>query len=477
MTSHFLPESHPLTGESIQWARWKHYLLIGLIVNASLWSAIALYSIVKKPSYSSDWSITLPPTSGTTNVNLPEIGAAYSQITSPYELRSQDPREIYKYLATSKTVLKAAAAKLNLSLTEFGNPRVKVIDNTTVITFEVKGSNPDAAQAKAQALYEALQAKLTELRAEESAQREASSQSVLRSAQQQVEVAQRRLADFKTRSGLNSLNQIDGLSSTIEALRQQRSEVIAQYRQAGARGTQLASNLKLSPTQAANTFALQTDPLFQKYFQEYSDSSGKLVNLSSQFLPTHPAIIEEKAKRDTAQAALLSRSQLILGQPVNQTTLVKLNPGAASRSAGAARESLSQALVTAQSEQQGFRAQAQELNKQINQLESKLKVLSRYGSTLQALTRDLQVAEAVFASTLANLDISKVNVFGSFPPVQMLEEPNLPLEANSQVPLLVAGGVLASLLISTGIGTIALRNQKLMTLNPAMEPKPGFSEV
>lgn len=467
MTTHFFTGSHPATQVVPERSSWKRYLVLGLAANALIWGAAIGFITLKKPSYTSEWSITLPPSGNTTQINLPEIGAASSRMTSPYELRSQDPREIYKYLATSDAVVKAAAAKVNMPVSEYGKPRIKIVDNTTVVSFQNKGTTADVAQAKAQALYEALQERLTELRTQEATEQTSSSQAVLRAAQQKVEAAQKRLSDFKVRSGLASNTQINDLASNIEQLRRQRAEIVAQQQEAGARGNQLSVNLKLSPTQAASAFSLQSDPVFQKYYQDFSSSSATLVNLTSKFMPNHPSVIDEKAKRDAAQAALFSRGQQILGRPMNQSVLVQLTPGGNDRPTSSARETLSQALLTAQSEQQGLKAQARELDRQIGQLETRLKTMARYGSTLEGLTRDLQIAEAVFSSTLASLDIGKANVFGSYPPIQLLADPSLPLKPSSTTALVLLGAGLASVLVSSGLGTLALRNRHSMQIQSA----------
>jgi hypothetical protein len=77
-------------------------------------------------TYTSDSAINLPGEGSNANVNLPGIGQASYENSSPYgSSSSQDPRESYKFIAESEAVLKAAAAAINMSLKEFGKPRLR----------------------------------------------------------------------------------------------------------------------------------------------------------------------------------------------------------------------------------------------------------------------------------------------------------------------------------------------------------------
>jgi uncharacterized protein involved in exopolysaccharide biosynthesis len=142
-------------------------------------------------------------------------------------------------------------------------------------------------------------------------------------------------------------------------------------------------------------------------------------------------------------------------------------------SGGGGRESLFQALIDAQAENRGLQSQAQETNQQITLLEKRLSALSQKETTFEALKRDLQVAEAVFSSTLANLDITRSNAFGSYPLLQMIAEPNLstvPTSPKKDVALAGAGA--ASLFVTTGILTLWLHQRRKMLL--AQEHKPQY---
>lgn len=460
--------TRPIPKSRDKLAHWFPYLFIALLANAGIWVAAVAYLKLKAPTYTSSWAINVPVSGSAARVSLPDIGQTSYDSSSPYSVSTQDPRQNYKFVAESDAVLKAAAAQLNISTEEFGQPKIKLGDSTSIIEFQVKGSTPEQARNKSFALYRALQARVNELRVQEFVQKDASFQSSLGASQKKLEIAQKRLSEYKAQSGLNSNDQLKALSDNIENLRKQRAEILAQQQQSNARMKQLTSNLNLSEREAADAFALQTDQVFQQNLRNYSEASTNVVALSARFLPDHPSILAEEAKRDAARVALFSRGQDLLGKPLNQAMLQKLN-----LSGGGGRESLFQSLIDAQAENRGLQSQAQETNQQITLLERRLSALSQKETTFEALKRDLQVAEAVFSSTLANLDITRSNAFGSYPLLQMISEPNLsrvPTSPKKDVAL--AGASAASLFVTTGIVTLWLHQRRKMLL--AQEHKTQY---
>ncbi len=438
--------------------RWQHYLLAGIIANTAFWASALLYLQLVPPTYTSRSAVTLPGAGSAANVNLPGIGQASYESSSPYASSTQDPREDYKFVALSESVLKAAATKLDMPLEEFGKPRIKIVDSTTIMQVDFKGASPEEAQGKSLAFYQAFESKLNELRREEIIRRDAGFQAGLSTSQKKLEVAQKRLSDYKARSGLNSSDQIRDLSINIEQLRREQAQTIAQQEQSSSRLKQLSANLNLSGQQAADAFVIQTDQILQQNLKDYSEATANLDVLTSKFLPNYPAVVAEKAKQNSSKAALLNRSQSLLGRPVSEADLRQFN---LSSTSGSARETLFQQLITVKADQQGLQAQAQAINQQITLLQNRLKNLSQQESTLDALKRDMQVAEAVFSSTLTRLDIGKSNVFGSYPLVQILTNPTLPETPSWPVDGIVfLGAGLGSLFITTGLVLLWLREQK-----------------
>jgi uncharacterized protein involved in exopolysaccharide biosynthesis len=434
-------------------SNWQTYLLIGIIANATIWGAALLYTSKAKPSYNSELSITIPGAGSRTDINLPNIGQASSQNFSSYAGGSFDPRENYKAIATSEEVLKAAAKSANIPFTDFGAPRIKIVDNTTLMRFEMRGKTPKEAQRKTIALYEALENRLGHLREQEVQLQNKRLETSIEDSRRKLKFSQKRLSDYKAISGLSTNEQLSNLAINIETLRRQRSEFVAQQQQAQARQVQLSANLNLSPQQAGDAFTLQTDPIFQKYMRDYSEANSKLLALNAKFLPTHPSVITQKAEKDQAEAGLVSRAGLLLGRPATLASIQKLNMSNSDPS-GAGRAVLSQQLVTANVDQEGLEAQVKGIDQQLAQLETRLQKLSQQQSKLDDLRRDVQIAEAVFSSTITRLDLSRSSFSASYPDMQILSPPTLPENKPAGKKNLVFFGAAAgSLFISSGIFT------------------------
>lgn len=440
--------------------RWQLYCSLGIVTNLIVWGTALLVLKAIPVAYSSKFTITLPPAGSNSSVNLPNIGAASYESSSPFSTISQDPRENYKLIAQSEAVLNGAASQLNMTLEEFGKPKLKIIANSSLMDFEFQGKTPEEARTKSWIFYRSLEARLKTLRSQELTQRESSYQPSLNTSKWKVDLAQKRLSDFQSRSGLSSNEQIRDLSVNIEQLRRQRAEILGQYDQATGRLSQLSKNLNLSTQQATEAFTLDTDQLLQQYIKDYATANANLVNLSSSYTADHPAIVSAKAKRDAARTALLSRGQLLLGRPVTQEKLQQSSLNV--NKTGSAREGLFQQLVDVKASQQGLGAQAQQLSKQINELEYRLKFLTQQESTLAALRRELQVAETVFSSTVARLDLSKGNIFASYPLIQIIAEPEMPEKPSSDLKkkFVLLGAAACSIFSTNALVLLWLRRRK-----------------
>lgn len=445
---------------------WKFYLGIWLIGNILLWTAALAYLKFTVPTYKSQWAIGLPAGTSSTNVNLPEIGSAYSQTDSPFSnIQASDPRENYRFLAETKEVREAAASQLNIPVQELGKPRIKIVDNSTLMEFAIEGKTPQEAYDKAMAFRNALEARLNQLREQEIGQQNWQLQATLDSSKRQLQEAHQRLSEYKASAPISSREQLQNLSTNIENLRLKKAETLAQLQQIAASSKELSVNLGLSAREAADAFVLQSDPIFQQYWADYSRINAELLNLESKFSSANPAVIAKQAEKNEAWTALLQRGQTLLKKPFSQTILEQLSLHS-NNSFNSNKANLLQELVSLQTQQQGLQNQAQELERQIKNLETRLSSLSPQDSILANLNRDVQIAEAVFSSTMTKLDVSKSNIFASYPRIQMVTEPNLPEEPNSpKTKFVLLGSSLGSFFLTTGLFSLWWRDRRNQQAN------------
>lgn len=432
------------------WLRWLKYLLLGAICNAAVWG-LAIAYLKKTPlSFTSELVLHVAGGSPGVSVNLPSIGQANTSSGTSFGAHS-DPRENYKLMATNATVLKAAAESLKMPESEFGKPNVDLISNTTLLQFELSANTPKIAEKKAWALYQAFYQRLNILRSQEQAERDKAVTQVLEDTQVKLTEAQNKLSSYKLKSGFNSSDQIKDLIGNMGNLQSQLIDAIAQYRQANDSLQQLATTLKISPQQAADALVLQTDREFQKILIEYTDATTLLTNLLPNRGPNYPDVVEARRKQQASLQALLQRGEKLLEIPVEQLTLERLILDN-SNGSGVKRGELFVELVKTNANLKGLDGQITALQEQIGILKEQLATLTEQESIHDNLDRNLQIAQAVFASTLTKIDLSKGDPFASFPMIQIIEEPTLPTEPSAPKPKLVmAGALIGSIFVSTGL--------------------------
>lgn len=455
-----------------QSSQMKNFVLgIGVLLNLTVWGVVLLVLQNLTPNYTSRGSAIIAGTGFQDSVELPDLAKrSDGGGKTPYgSLLKVDPRENYRYIALTDTVIADAAAAVDMSIEEFGIPDIWLMKGTTIMEFEVTGETPEIAQEKAQAFFDAWVNRITELRNTESQRQEDQTSRVLESAGQELEDAQRKVTEFRTQSPLKEVGQIKQLSEQVENLRIQRANLYANQKAVEASFRRLSSQLNFSATEAKDALVLLDDRVFQNSLQKYVETTSNLETLSSAWAPNTPPIILEKANQEAAQKAMLERSRRLLEKPVTLDFLVGLDLGERGR------RDMIEELVGLQTEQEGLMAQVQTLEGEIEQLELRLKNLTSEEFTLSALKRDLQISELIFAEGVARLDIEKPDYATYYPTLQLISEPSLPLENDSSEPkALVLGALAFSVLSITGLlmfGWAKTQYQNILVISRNSEQK------
>ncbi len=426
----------------------RHHLGASLFCTIALGCIAGLYVQLAPRRYSSGMTLNLPSISSVTRVDVPGLGATSVQSNSPYA-SAQDPRENYKIIAGSDQVLELTAKLMHRPMAAIGKPKLKVVDGSTVIQVEFLGQTAEEAQAKANAFYQAFEMRLNELRQQSSTDRAQGVQRAIDNSQQKLNLAQQQVANYRAQTGLSSEIQVQELATNIENLRRQRAELLADQTQATSRLQSLRGNLSLSSQQAAAALKLQADPLIQEAVKKYSEVTAELTNTESIYQPDHPAVLQERTKQRELQVLMQQRaSELVGAENVGQVTISTPN-------GSPAREILIQDLVLSQVDSRGLGAKIITLDQEIQTLEAKLAQFAQAQSSLDGLKRNMQIAETVFSSKLAQLDVDNSNVYDAYPKMQLLAAANLPDAPISPKRSLILLGVGAStLLLNTGAVTL-----------------------
>ncbi|MEL6439545.1 MAG: hypothetical protein AAFQ80_09860 [Cyanobacteria bacterium J06621_8] len=448
-SEHLINTESKITREG-HWLRWLKYLLLSALCNGAVWG-LALTYLQKTPlSFTSELIIHVSGSAPGVSVNLPSIGQANTSSGTSFGSHS-DPRENYKLMATSGTILDLAAESLEISRTELGKPKVTLINNTTLLKIEVSAQDSKVAESRGWALYHSLYNRLNTLRSQEQAERDKSVQQILENTRVKLTEAQDKLSDYKLKSGFISSEQIQDLISNMGRLQAKLIDAIAQYRTSNDSLQQLVSTLRLTPQKAADALVLQTDQEFQKILTEYTDATTVLTNLLPSRGENYPDVVAARGKQQASLQALLTRGQKLLGIPVEQLSLERLVLDNTNGS-GVKRGDLFVQLVETSVELKGLEGQIATLKSQIATQKAQLSLLTEKESIHDNFDRDLQIAQAVFASTLTKIDLSKGDPFASFPMIQIIEGPTLPEKPSAPKPKLVlAGAVVGSLFVTAGL--------------------------
>jgi len=401
----------------------------------------------------------LPGKGAGSNVNLVDIGNTSTSSASPYSNSVTDPKANYKAFATSQSVIESAASQLALTLRAFGKPRIKLIDQTSLIYFSIEGSTPEQAQSKAYALHHSLMDLLDTLREDELKQQEGSALELIDKFRKKLNAASKTLLDFQSKSNLVSMTQFNELVLSIEQLRRDRTHTKAQLKEVEGKTYQLNKILGFDAKFASNALILQNDIFFQEIISDHAKNSLLLTQTSNKWGENHPDVMNAKTAYTATKTSLNTRLKTLVPSHHTKSELLL------TLQSDNTRNKLMQDLIEFDATKIGLQQKLKELTKLINTLIEERNDLTIPASRLDELIRNHQVAEAIFTSALARTDTSKSDVFVSYPLVQMLDKPNVPEKPSSPNKLFaLLGAFSSSFFVITGLTMLWIRKPYLQKI-------------
>jgi len=436
--------------------RLPRYALIFTLAAGGLWTPIVTYLKYTPASYTSDVSLILPGSGAQASVNLAELGQASSSAASAFSSSRVSPTQTYKRLLAANRTLERAAAALDLPRSALGEPRIKLVDETSLIHFSMAGPSPEAAQERAETILEVFLEELYTLRQDELAHRERAARLAIGEYEQAVAALRSRIAAVQAESGLVSYEHYqdivtdrDDLAGRVEDARSERDAARAAI--AG-----LSRQLGTDPDTAALNLRLLADPEFQELAQTLALQHAELAEAQGRFGSRHPVVTSIGHAVTGTQARLVHRGAMIGGARVTRVAAqldLAPNPD---------RSALLSELVALSTEQDRRDAELTALEAQLAARNARVDRLAPLASTLDDLSRDHKVAEAVFGSALARTDSSKAEVYASYPLVQVLADASLPDRSTSpRSKIALAAGIAATLMLLISL-TLAWLRQPLV---------------
>lgn len=455
------------------------FLTIGVLCNGLVWILALAYLKFTPPTYTSQWGVKILEINPGVEVVLPDGGKATSAAGGWTPPTGQDTRNDYVYVATSPDLIEEAAVLADLSVEEYVPPKIDVDEENGIIAFHIEGSTPEEARAKAQGFHQTMTRQIEKLRKTELARQEQETQGTLATAKEKLIAAQEKLSQYRAKSGISTDEQIENLTDNIENLRRQKAELTAQQEGLANRYRQLSQDVNnLGATGTGDAYKLVGDAVYQEYRTRYAQAQSSLTDLSDRFTPSHPIVKSKKTELNSIGQAMTKRASQVLGKSVSLTTLSRIDSLTLDPQNVLAREGLQQDLLGNRAGWQQLKAQNQELSIQINTLEGRLRKMSQEQFKVDSLKRDLQVAETVFAATLAKLDLGQEDIYSIYPPLQLVTQPNLPAKPSNPNPSSVFMGALAgSFLVTTGLGLLWFDRQKFGFDRAISEPSLSSSPV
>ena len=423
-----------------------------ILLNCVVWLLIVVYGKITPPTYTSEWGIKVLKTGTGVELNLPNIGKASSNFVSGKS--SQDSRKDYVYIATDSVIVEQAAREMGMSVGDFGKPEITAEEDGTIISLTVEGYTPIQAQQKAKTFHQVLTQKIENLRENEIQRQEEHTQRTLAKARQRLNSAEKKLSAYQVSSSLSSEEQMRQIAGNLEDLYRQQAELSSQERGFSNLARQLGEELELSSTETSAAYKLLEDDVAQQQLQQYATAKTELTNLLSRFTPQNPAVINKQAELEEAVIALQQRAAFLLNREIDKVQLEKIAYLTIDPKVKTVRQEIFKDLIFNQGNQQKLTAQIQELEKQREQLENRQRSIAQEKLKMDNFQRDLRVAEAIFAKTLAELDLGQENVYSLYPPVQIIKEPSLPKENKPTSPnprMLLLAGMAGSFLVTTGL--------------------------
>lgn len=431
--------------------------LTGAVVTATVfWALAALYLIVTPKVFVSRFTLIVPGAGQSTTVSLDTIGQSTTSVNSPYASVSLSPRVVYRELATSDNVRASAAERAGMTYAELGRPRIKLIDETSLMMFEMSGSTAEQAHKKATALVAAFNEQLDILRRDELVLRSDAVTANLKSYKDAVDSARQRITDVQVRSGLVSINQFNEQVVSLSTLRRKIADLTGDLDRLREEQRRLIGRLKIAPAHASAALRLASDPGLAKVVTEYSESIGLLETQSQRLGPAHPTLLALTSRRDAALAKL-GRALSSLGIERSETITHLLVSNASHHA------DLLQQLVKTEALMSGRNEELESLHAERERIETEIATLSSAAASLEDLRKEQLLAEAVYSSALARVDTSKSDLYGAYPIVQVVAPPSIP-DGHEQPRRLyaLAGGIAGTLFSALAWGLLWLHSYQTM---------------
>ncbi len=421
--------------------RIMRYMGVFLIWCAAIWFPIGTYLTSAPKKYTSQFSLILPGAGVSASVNIDDIGQASSYASSAFASNAVSPTQTYKRLIRADRILDVASAQLELPRNALSRPKVALVDQTGFINVEVTGPSPEDAKLRAQAVLDAFFVEVDALRKDDQLVREEGAVRAIEEYRSSVKSTRNAMTALQSETGFLSRDQFTSQVAENDTRYAKSIVLKGQLEEKTAYVNTMEQRLGLTADEAARALELYGDQGYISLIEDGALKASALAEANAKYGRRHPRLIDAKTSFEQAQQQIVQMASSITGLSPERVEILKL-------SQLGDRATLLAELVRNAAQLAGLEAQFATLNRRYVLERNRLEQSARAAATLEDLQRDFQVAEAVFASAIARAQSSKVDVFASYPLVQVLETPSLPEAPSSpRQKVALAAGIAATFMI------------------------------
>ncbi len=417
--------------------------------------------------YKTSWVLLLPGTERSATVSLDEIGEARTTSRNAYGNVSISPKHTYKEIALSSKVLNQAAIDFGVPKGSFSKPTIKLVQQTPAMRFSLKGDSIDELRTRAQLFHSTFMTALDELRRNEIDRQEQGVQTQLKSAKQRLATTQKAIVRFQTSSQVLSKEDVKVRSANLQHLHHDLALTKVKHAQALAQYEHLSNLLGLNSEQASIINAMSYHPEIRSLLSHLEESHAQLLELEATTGPNYP---EHQLARQTYTALNSNLKEQISARPklktVSSTRLVDL--------LSAQNVMTINKLIDQSTSIEGYKSLIDTQKEQIDILQQALNTHREQTMKLAELTRDHQIAEAIFSSALTKLDSNRFDIYASYPLTQLLSLPGSNIRKDRfALKLLVVCGIALSAMTAILIVLVRVRHLQLRRVSQDRPCEPS----
>ncbi len=407
-----------------------------------VWAGAIAFIMLTPDKFVSEFTLLIPGSGTGSSLNLDNLGQASTSVNSAYSSSKVDPKTNYKAIAMSPIVLDRAAEAMEIDSADFGNPKIKLIDQTTLLEISFTSDTANSAYEKALQYYSAFEDTLNQLRTEELDSRRASFESILLEYKENVYKAQAEVLEFQQRTKIVSSDQYKDLLSNVESIKNRRLESVVKLNSTNVQLTQLEQVLEVNAYLAALALKLQNDSVFVSMVAKAAEENVAWVENQAVWGINHPKVKHARARVDAARSSLLNRAKALTG--IDQHSILN----SLYVQGDTNRAKLFEQLISLSANKLAIESEVETYTEQLDDIDKRLQDEISLAAVLEDLERNHQVATAIYVSAAAKSDLGNSDIYASYPMTQMLMPPTLDDSPDKFTkPIAIAGAAIGSILI------------------------------